>query len=219
MNGNPDALNQHKSKWESLAQEDDRYYVRSVEHEQSDEEYDTSGQEHVSRFIQDDPVVSRRLAPFQEKVVLEIGCGSGRLTKSLARLFKHVVAVDVAPTMLAKARKFVDSANVTFVESDGVSVPIVPETVDFAFSYIVYQHFPSAQSVGLSFGNVHRALRSGGLFKVQIRGLKHADSNHWSWGPHYEERDALALVAKTGFRVLNSAGAGTRSYWLLLEKL
>ncbi len=219
MKGNSDSLRQHKNKWENLAQGDDRYFVRSVDHEQSDEEYEASGQDNVSRFIQGDPVISRRIAPFQDKVALEIGCGSGRLTKSLARIFKHVVAVDIAPTMLAKAHEFVNAENVTFVESDGASVPIIPETVDFAFSFIVYQHFPSAQAVELSFANVHRALRRGGLFKVQIRGQKHADSKHWSWGPHYTEVDALGLASRTGFSVLNSAGVGSRSYWLLLEKI
>lgn len=212
-------LNNHKKKWDSLAVENDRYYVRSVDHEQSDEEYEESGRKNIEAFIENDALLCNRASPLCDKSILEIGCGSGRITKSLCRIFKHVVAVDISPTMLEKAQKFVNSDNVTFVESDGASVPVPPETVDLAFSYIVYQHFPSEDAIEKSFLGVQRALRSGGLFKTQIRGEKHPDPSHWSWGPHYDETTASMLAQATGFRIVSISGVGTRSLWLLLQKI
>lgn len=214
-----ESLKEHKKKWDALAVENDRYYVRSVDHEQSDEEYDESGWKDVKNFLENDPMIRNCIEPFDSGVVLEIGCGSGRITKTLSRLFKHVVAVDISPTMLEKARVFVSSDNVTFVESNGADVPVQPETIDLAFSYIVYQHFSSADAIEESFRGVCRALRPRGIFKTQIRGQPHPDSRHWSWGPHYDEAAAARLAASTGFRILSASGAGSRSYWLLLEKM
>jgi SAM-dependent methyltransferase/glycosyltransferase involved in cell wall biosynthesis len=213
------SLEKHKQKWELLAQENDRYYVRSVEHHQSDEEYEGSGRQSVREFIENDMALMSRLGTMADKVTLEIGCGSGRITKSLASLFGRVVAVDISPTMLEKARQFVCARNVEYVESDGVSISVPAGSIDVAFSYIVYQHFPSKDAVSASFQNVSRALRAGGLFKVQVRGQRHPDPNHWSWGPEFDEGEAAALARSSGFRILNSSGVGTRSYWLLLEKL
>jgi len=213
-----DLLKRHKDKWDALARENDRYYVRSVDHEQSDEEFDASGRSDVDAFILGDAALRARVAPFSNKVVLEIGCGSGRITKSLARLFRHVIAVDISPTMLGKAQEFVCSHNVTFIESDGARVPAPPESADLAFSYIVYQHFPSHEAIRESFHGVWRALRPGGLFKAQIRGKPHADASHWSWGPHCDEASAAQLAQSTGYRVITTTGVGTRSFWLLLEK-
>ena len=213
-----DALEQHKRKWDALARENDRYYVRSVDHEQSDEEYAESGRNNVKAYIEDDAILCDRVAPFSDKVIVEIGCGSGRITKTLAALFKHVVAVDISPTMLEKAKAFVGADNVSFIESDGVSVPVPPETADLAFSYIVYQHFPSREAIEASFQGVSQALRPGGLFKTQVRGLAHTDPRHWSWGPDYNSAQAAELASDAGFRILSSAGEGLRSYWLLLEK-
>lgn len=213
-----DPLERHKQKWDALARENDRYYVRSVDHEQSDEEYAESGRDNVRAYLEDDAILRSRVAPFHDKVVLEIGCGSGRITRSLAGLFKQVIAVDISPTMLEKAKAFVGADNVVFVESDGESVPVPPATVDLAFSYIVYQHFPSREAIEASFRGVARALRPGGHFKTQIRGTPHKDPKHWSWGPHYDPAQAAELASIAGFGIVASSGEGLRSYWLLLQK-
>lgn len=215
---NKDILNNHKKKWDNLARENDRYYVRSVDHEQTDQEYEESGSKNVKDFIENDSIIKEFLIPLHEKNILEIGCGSGRITKTLSKVFRQVVAIDISRTMLEKAEQFVGSKNVTYVESDGANVPVIPECVDLAFSYIVYQHFPSEEAVAKSFSGVWRALKPGGIFKVQIRGEPHPDRNHWSWGPHYDDLTAAALADATGFRILSASGQGTRSLWLVLQK-
>lgn len=204
--------------WNHLAQTNDRYAVRSVPHEQTDEEYEASGREDISNFLQNDSLLVELLPPFRQCTILEIGCGSGRLTKTLATMFQQIVAIDISSIMLMKAREFVSASNVRFVESDGTSVPVEPSSIDLAFSYIVYQHFPSKDSISSSFSNVARALRPGGLFKVQIRGLKHPDENHWSWGPDYTEWEARDLASSVGLTVLALQGVGRRSLWMLLQK-
>jgi SAM-dependent methyltransferase len=213
-----DTLNSHKEKWESLATENDRYYVRSVPHEQSDEEYESSGRDDVNSYILNDQILRTHMPSLFGKTALEIGCGSGRITKTLAYAFSTVYAVDISSVMLEKAKNFVRADNVNYIESDGQSVPVPEGIIDLAFSYIVYQHFPSRESILNSFRGVQKALKGGGLFKVQIRGLEHADSRHWSWGPSYDAQQGEELAREAGFDILSTSGVGTRSFWLLLKK-
>ncbi len=212
-------LTQHKKKWDVLAQENDRYYVRSVNHEQSDEEYEASGKEDVDEHILNDRSLMERLGVLSERNLLEIGCGSGRITRTLARHFMNIAALDISRTMLEKARAFVDAKNVIFLESNGQDVPLFPNSVDFAFSYIVYQHFPTEEAVLHSFRQVSRALKHGGLFKVQVRGLRNPDPKHWAWGPHYTKDDGQALANSAGFKVIDTRGEGSQYFWMLLEKI
>jgi SAM-dependent methyltransferase len=77
---------------------------------------------------------------------LDFGCGVGRLTIPLARRARRVVACDVAPTMLAHARKNVENAglqNVTFIGSNELA-GLSPGQFDFVCSLLVLQHIPPA---------------------------------------------------------------------------
>ena len=65
--------------------------------------------------------------------VLEVGCGTGVLTRTLARWpdVDAVVGVDVAPSLLRKGRDLaVDLPNITFHEADARSLPFEDETFD-----------------------------------------------------------------------------------------
>jgi ubiquinone/menaquinone biosynthesis C-methylase UbiE len=76
--------------------------------------------------------------PFPENAhVLEVGCGTGVLTRALARepSVGTVVGVDVAPALLSKAREMAaDLANATFLEADARALPFD----DGAFDVIVF---------------------------------------------------------------------------------
>src|SRR5438067_6993777 len=73
-----------------------------------------------------------RFVDFQPHLAVDFGCGVGRLTRSMAKRAKHVVGVDVSPTMLALAPKL---PNVTYTDS-------LPPSADFICSLIVFQHIP-----------------------------------------------------------------------------
>ncbi len=70
---------------------------------------------------------------------LDFGCGVGRVTRELARHFKSVVGVDVAPSMIRKAREL--SADVEYVLNERDDLSFVPSgSVDLVYSVIVLQH-------------------------------------------------------------------------------
>jgi 2-polyprenyl-3-methyl-5-hydroxy-6-metoxy-1,4-benzoquinol methylase len=74
--------------------------------------------------------------------VLDFGCGAGRLTLPLARRSRHVVACDIAPTMLAHTRQNAERAglhNVEFMGSDELAQESSGQ-FDFICSLLVLEH-------------------------------------------------------------------------------
>jgi ubiquinone/menaquinone biosynthesis C-methylase UbiE len=91
--------------------------------------------------------------------VLEVGCGTGVLTRVLARWpnVGEVVGVDVATSLLTKARDLAaDLPNVTFREADGQSLPFEDETFDVVIFDSTLTHVPSPE---LALGEAFRVLR------------------------------------------------------------
>jgi SAM-dependent methyltransferase len=65
-------------------------------------EFLATGQMDAQRFITD----LERIAPGVSRTrALDFGCGVGRVTRALAEYFDHVVGADVAPSMIAEARR------------------------------------------------------------------------------------------------------------------
>jgi ubiquinone/menaquinone biosynthesis C-methylase UbiE len=77
--------------------------------------------------------------------VLEVGCGTGVLTRALARWpdVAEVVGVDPAPSLLSRARDLaVGLPNVTFQEADGRALPFADQTFDVVVFDSTLSHVP-----------------------------------------------------------------------------
>lgn len=73
--------------------------------------------------------------------VLEIGCGSGRITRDLARHARRVVATDPDPGALAAARRAIAAPNVEFREVSAGGLEL-PERFDLAIYTLSLHHVP-----------------------------------------------------------------------------
>ncbi len=75
-------------------------------------------------------------------VVLEIGCGIGRVGKYLAPRCRRWIGADVSPHMLALARERLrDFSNVEFVELSGTDLsPIADGSIDLVYCTVVFMH-------------------------------------------------------------------------------
>jgi SAM-dependent methyltransferase len=81
--------------------------------------------------------------------VLEIGCGTGVLTRLLAALpgVASVIGTDPAPALLERARELAaDVSNVAFQEADGRCLPFAADTVDAVVFDSVLSHMPGPES-------------------------------------------------------------------------
>jgi ubiquinone/menaquinone biosynthesis C-methylase UbiE len=96
-------------------------------------------------------------------VVMDLGCGIGRVARYVARCCDSLWAVDASETMLRLARaRLRGLANVSFARCEGTQIPsIESESVDFAYSILTLQHL-EREDAFLLLRDVHRVLRIGG---------------------------------------------------------
>jgi len=100
---------------------------------------------------------------------VEIGCGPGRMTGALAERFDRVLAVDVSPAMLARAREAVRAPHVEFRAVAGDRLDAVEDAIAHAaVCYLVLQHLPSPRVVAGYLRELGRVLRPGGEAYVQL---------------------------------------------------
>ena len=100
---------------------------------------------------------------------VEVGCGPGRMTAALAERFDRVLALDVSPAMLDRAREAVPAANVEFRAVSGDWLDGVEDAIaDALVCYLVLQHLPSAAVVRSYLREFARVLAPGGEAFVQV---------------------------------------------------
>ena len=218
-------LEQMRRDWDQRARENARHYVASGREQWSDEEYFRSGEINVEREILTDlGNVCQGRDPKQMRV-LEIGCGTGRITRALAKFFGEVYAVDISGEMVERARMALrDYPNARVFQNNGRDLAVVREAAagapfDFAFSYIVFQHIPSRDVIESYVREVHSLLRPGALFKFQVQGYAGEEEQLSSWhGVSYTEQQARELAERCGFEMRYNHGAGDQYYWLWFFK-
>jgi trans-aconitate 2-methyltransferase len=107
-----------------------------------------------------------------DEVIVDAGCGSGRVTAELLHRAPNgrVYAVDVAPSMVAHTRERLGD-RVTAYCQDLVELTL-PEPVDVAFSNATFHWIADHDAL---FGALHRALRPGGRLVAQCGGLGNID--------------------------------------------
>jgi ubiquinone/menaquinone biosynthesis C-methylase UbiE len=116
----------------------------------------------------------RRLAATQSGRVLELGCGTGRVTIPAARAGAHVVGIDRSPAMLARGRGRVkrlkgegsaalvlgDIRSLPFRARPGFSLVMAP--------YGILQSLTREEDLRETLSSVHRVLRRNGLFAIDL---------------------------------------------------
>lgn len=207
-----------REEWDRRALENARHYVATERTEWSDEEYFESGRENVRREILSDMInICQGKDPKQMRV-LEIGCGSGRVTRALSELFGEVYAVDISGEMIRQAKQsLADRPNAHVFQNNGADLSVLGDIqVDFAFSYIVFQHIPSRDVIQNYVREVQRLLRPGGLFKFQVQGwcdMEAQPDDTWL-GAAFSDEEAVAMAEGCGFEPRYRHGAGTQYFWL-----
>ncbi len=215
-------LEKMRREWDERARENARYYVATANKNWTDEDYFESGRVNVRDEVLTDMInVCQGKDPRQMKV-LEIGCGSGRITRALAEIFGQVYAVDISGEMILQARETLKSTpNAHVFQNNGTDLSVLGDIeVDFAFSYIVFQHIPSRQVICSYVREVSRLLRPGGLFKFQVQGdatLLTSPEDTWLGVP-FSDADATAMAETCGFEPRYSNGAGSQYFWLWFFK-
>jgi trans-aconitate 2-methyltransferase len=108
-----------------------------------------------------------------DEVVLDAGCGSGRVTALLVERVPRgrVYGVDAAPSMVEHARKALDGS-ATILCQDLVELEL-PEPVDAVFSNATFHWIPDHDAL---FAALHRAMKPGARLVAQCGGIGNIDA-------------------------------------------
>jgi SAM-dependent methyltransferase len=100
---------------------------------------------------------------------LDFGCGVGRLSQPLARWFDRCDGVDIAPSMVERARRLDDSdGRCVFHVNRSDRIGLFADcTFDFIYSSLVLQHMEPRFALGY-LAEFCRLLAPGGVIMVQI---------------------------------------------------
>lgn len=203
-----------RADWNARAKEDAHYYVAFGAREQDEAAFEATALEAV-RAIEPE---LKRFAPDSDTRrmrALEIGCGPGRLMKPLSRHFSEIFGVDVSDEMIRLARlRLQDIAHAHVEATNGATLSQFADgSIDFVYSYAVFQHIPSRDVVLSYMREVKRVLRPGGVFRAQFNGLPHDRlPDTWS-GVTFSDADLKAFTRENGFQLLALEGVNTQYLW------
>jgi SAM-dependent methyltransferase len=200
-------LDPHRRDWEELATLDPLWAIAS----RPDKRFGGWEDEHDEFFATGQRELDAMLAPARERglcartdTALDFGCGVGRITRALAACYGHVVGVDIAPTMIARAEELnADLEDVEFLVSSGDDLRFLGERrFDLVFTHVVLQHQPGRAAARRYIEEFLRVLRPGGVVVFQI--------------PVHIARRHRGLVARRLYLLLRSLGIPSR---VLYERL
>jgi SAM-dependent methyltransferase len=148
-------------------------------------------------------------------VVLEVGCGVGAQTVSLARRSPAatIVAMDIAADSLAVAQERIRSAgfrNVTFQQGDVYAMPFGPDAFDHVFTCFVLEHLSRPRD---ALAHLRHVLKPGGTITV-------IEGDHGSTYFHPESpyaRKAIQCLIELQARAGGDSLIGRTLYPLVLE--
>jgi len=108
--------------------------------------------------------------PRQRRRALDFGCGVGRLTRAIAARVPDTVGLDIAPTMIAKAREL--NAGLSAARFEVHASECLGEyadgTFDVVVSLFVLQHVPDLGAIEQYLTELVRVLAEGGLAVIQL---------------------------------------------------
>lgn len=131
--------------WDKRAKEDARHYINWPYVPNEEGAFFESGRVDYERFVTSF-LRKMRFDP-RGKAALEIGCGIGRIARWMSQDFATYTGVDVSPEMVRKASGY-GIPNATFrAVSGGDLCEIASASVDFVFSFAVFQHVPEKAAI------------------------------------------------------------------------
>lgn len=159
-----------KRTYEKLGRDDPLYAVlsdKSLRHGKWDPaEFFRTGEREIQGVLE---YVDRLGLTLGRRRALDFGCAVGRLSQALAEHFEQVVGVDIAESMIEKAREFNrhgDRVSYRVNSVDNLEI-LDSNSFDFVYTNITLQHVPP-EAAGNYIREFFRLLRPGGVAIFQV---------------------------------------------------
>jgi SAM-dependent methyltransferase len=143
-----------------------------------------------------------RLLPMQAGSVLDLGCGTGRLTDFAT----HGCDASIESVKLASQQHL----KKTFVGADAISLPFPSDSFDAVFSFHVFMHL-KPEAIGKVFAEVGRVLKPGAIFVADVasgfrRRLHPRANSQWHGATSLTRGEFQRLAEPAGLKLQTSVG-------------
>ena len=128
--------------------------------------YDASIYDGMNTNLSDLQFYKRWLPKNKQARILELCCGTGRLTLPIAKEGYSITGVDITPSMLekAKTKAFKEGLEIEFIEADIRTLDLT-DKYDFIFiPFNSIHHLYKNEDLFMAFKAVKNHLKEGGLF-------------------------------------------------------
>lgn len=156
-------------------------------------------------------------------VVLEYGCGIGRMTWHIKKVASKLLAVDISKENIKKCVAGLPKRNnVKAMVVSGMDLsPVEDSSVDYIFSTMVFQHIGSETVISNILEEMNRVLKEDGVMHLQFRDMPIPDNN--IAGNTWHGAQIGAEFIEKFFNLheytnLKCEGHGTESFWVTLIK-
>jgi ubiquinone/menaquinone biosynthesis C-methylase UbiE len=157
---------------------------------------------------------------------VDLCCGDGWFTLPMARIARHITAIDIDPGLLKIARARMAKArisNCTLIEADAFAMrQAIPQPVDCVFLANVFHGVPDRSRLARV---VHDVLRPGGLFAIVNWHAKPRDQTRVLGeprGPATELRmtpeETIASVEMGGLTIVRTIEVSPYHYATVFER-
>jgi len=123
-------------------------------------------------------ILMRWLSPLRSKRILDVGCGTGRLSAVLAGHGAKAVGLDENETMLTKARHDLAGARVQLVRANAACLPFPDGVFDAAIGVMVLQHILSDTNFECALREIARVTTGRGRILL-VDGTTDAPHSHY----------------------------------------
>lgn len=118
--------------------------------------------------------------PFNEKLILDSGCGPGRYVSAISNYNpKKIIGLDSGNEIIDKNNKDFNERNITFVNGNSSSLPFKNEEFDFVLSAGVLHHVN--MPIEKTIPEHSRVIKDGGLFFIFIAGKSGIELDVWNF--------------------------------------
>lgn len=162
--------------WEEMARENPLFAVMTTEDMADAPSTDFSPELVDKLFAKGRRLFGKHVAgplscgpdPKDEALVVEYGCGVGRMLKAASEAGWQVAGIDISPTMLEHCRRLAPEAQALYALDEHGRSAMPDEAASAVFSYAVVQHISRLSRYLTAFDEMCRVLKPGGVLAVQL---------------------------------------------------
>jgi len=162
--------------WEEKARENPLYAVMTTD-DVADAGADNFDPKHLETFFaKGEALFAKHIAPLLQRspdsnadtLVVEYGCGAGRLIAQVLKAGYRCAGIDISETMLRHCRDLAPDVETTYLLNPDGECDAPSNSASVVYSYAVVQHISKLSNFVRAFDVICRVLKPGGVIAVQV---------------------------------------------------